>query len=108
LTWLHGLTQVRRAVRAEVPRLTHPARLPPAKRVGTVVRHLGWAVGRWYVGKRRAGGSPSRADLSRRLRIAAEALGPTYIKLAQIISSGEGLFPQELVAETKKCRDQVP
>ena len=48
------------------------------------------------------------ADLSRRLRLAAEALGPTYIKLGQIISSGEGLFPAELVEEFKRCRDQVP
>ena len=32
----------------------------------------------------------------------------SYIKLAQIISSGEGLFPSELVDEFKKCRDQVP
>jgi ubiquinone biosynthesis protein len=28
--------------------------------------------------------------------------------LAQIISSGEGLFPVELVEEFKRCRDQVP
>jgi ubiquinone biosynthesis protein len=49
-----------------------------------------------------------RADLSLRLRRAAEALGPTYIKLGQIISSGEGVFPAELVSEFKKCRDQVP
>jgi ubiquinone biosynthesis protein len=46
--------------------------------------------------------------LSRRLREAAEDLGPTYIKLGQIISSGEGLFPAELVDEFKRCRDQVP
>ena len=39
---------------------------------------------------------------------AAEALGPTFIKLGQIISSGEGLFPPELVEEFKRCRDQVP
>lgn len=108
LTWLPPLARVRREVRAEIPRLTRSGWLPPARRVTTVARHLGWGVGRWYVGKRRQGGSASRADLSRRLRIAAEALGPTYIKLAQIISSGEGLFPEELVAETKKCRDQVP
>ena len=50
----------------------------------------------------------SRSDISRRLRLAAERLGPTYIKLGQIISSGEGLFPPELVDEFKKCRDQVP
>jgi ubiquinone biosynthesis protein len=35
-------------------------------------------------------------------------LGSTYIKLGQIISSGEGLFPAELVNEFKLCRDQVP
>lgn len=108
LTWLPPLAQVRRSARAEVPRITRAGLVPPGRRVTTVVRHLGWAVGRWWVGKRRVGGSVSRADLSRRLRLAAEALGPTYIKLAQIISSGEGLFPEELVAETKKCRDQVP
>jgi ubiquinone biosynthesis protein len=42
------------------------------------------------------------------LRRAAERLGPTYIKLGQIISSGEGLFPSELVEEFTRCRDQVP
>jgi ubiquinone biosynthesis protein len=108
LAWLPPLERVRREVRAEIPRLTRVTAMPPGVRLATVVRHLGWAVGRWYVGKRPEGGSASRADLSRRLRLAAEALGPTYIKLAQIISSGEGLFPPELVAETKKCRDQVP
>ncbi|MGK2930257.1 MAG: ABC1 kinase family protein [Acidimicrobiales bacterium] len=108
LRWLPPLAVARARVQADLPRLTKPSTLPPARRVVKVTRHLGWAVGRWAVGKRRVGGSESRADLSRRLRIAAEALGPTYIKLAQIISSGEGLFPEELVAETKKCRDQVP
>ena len=108
LTWLPPVATARGIVRSELPRLTRPSFLPPAARVGTVTRHLGWALGRWAAGARKRGGSESRADLSRRLRIAAEALGPTYIKLAQIISSGEGLFPEELVAETKKCRDQVP
>ena len=50
----------------------------------------------------------SIADVSRRLRLAAERLGPTYIKLGQILSSGEGIFPPELVDEFRKCRDQVP
>ncbi len=39
--------------------------------------------------------------------MAAERLGPTYIKLGQIIASGDGVFPPELVAEFKWCRDQV-
>ncbi|MDE0803440.1 MAG: AarF/UbiB family protein [Acidimicrobiales bacterium] len=108
LTWLPPLRVARQVVRSDLPRLTRSTLLPPAKRVTTVTRHLGWAMGRWAIGARRKGGAASRADVSRRLRIAAEALGPTYIKLAQIISGGEGLFPQELVNETKKCRDQVP
>ena len=68
------------------------------------------AVGPWLVRKRRgrfASPEASRADISLRLRKAAEDLGPTYIKLGQIISSGEGLFPEELVREFKLCRDQV-
>ncbi len=95
----------------EVPTLTAARRIPPGHRVLTVVGHLGAAVVPWMVRKklkRLANPEASRADISQRLRRAAEALGPTYIKLGQIISSGEGLFPSELVEEFKKCRDQVP
>ena len=78
-------------------------RLPPGRRGLTVSARLAtavgpWAARRWWRRRRnRPVGSAATADLSRRLRLAAEALGPTYIKLGQIISSGEGLFPPELV-----------
>ncbi len=108
ISWRMGLGDVRRAVAAEVPRLTRRRLVPPGRRLVRVVRHLGGAVGGWVVTERREGGRESIAGLSRRLRLAAEALGPTYIKLGQIISSGEGLFPEELVAEFRLCRDQVP
>jgi ubiquinone biosynthesis protein len=111
LRWLPLAEQLRIRARAEVPVLTQPSKVPPGARVVTVVRHLGRAVIPWLVRKRRgrfATPEESRADVSKRLRIAAERLGPTYIKLGQIISSGEGLFPPELVAEFKLCRDQVP
>ena len=88
--------------------MTRPRTFPSGSRVIRVAGHLGFALANWSLGARRSGGATSRADLSRRLRIAAEHLGPTYIKLGQIISSGEGLFPEELVTEFKKCRDQVP
>lgn len=42
------------------------------------------------------------------MRMAFEDLGPTYIKLAQIIASSEGLFPKEYSEEFRKCLDQVP
>jgi len=82
-------------------------RTPPGRRVVRVGAVLGDAIARWYVGARRRGGTESRADLSRRLRLAFERLGPTYIKLGQIISSGEGIFPAELVGQFRLLRDQV-
>jgi ubiquinone biosynthesis protein len=108
LAWLTGLDTVRADLAASLPRLTRRRTVPPLPRLGTVVRHLGRALLPWYLGARRRGGAESVADLSHRLRVAAERLGPTYIKLGQIISAGEGIFPAELVAEFKFCRDQVP
>jgi ubiquinone biosynthesis protein len=107
LAWSSGLPVIRATVRRQVPLLTGARRVPPPRRLAVVSARLGTALAGWAVRDRRAGGGRSRAGLSRRLRIAAEHLGPTYIKLAQIISSGEGLFPSELVAEFRKCRDQV-
>jgi ubiquinone biosynthesis protein len=111
IRWLPLAEHLRRTARAEVPVLTKPTRVPPGTRVITVVSVLGRAVLPWLVRKRRgryATPEASRAAISVRLRKAAERLGPTYIKLGQIISSGEGIFPPELVAEFKLCRDQVP
>lgn len=111
LAWARGLEVVRDRAKAEVPKLTKPGKVPHLGRMFVVVGRIGWAVGNWWVRKRLGRfktTEASRADLSLRLRGAIEALGATYIKLAQIISSGEGLFPAELVDEFKKCRDQVP
>ena len=110
-TWLERAARLRAAAKAEVPQLTRPSWIPPGRRVVTVIVRLGVALVPW-MWRRRRHRYPSieagRSDISRRLRLAAERLGPTYIKLGQIISSGEGLFPPELVDEFKKCRDQVP
>jgi ubiquinone biosynthesis protein len=57
--------------------------------------------------RRKGDESAARAGLSKRLRIAFEHLGPTYIKLGQILSSGEGIFPDELVNEFRLLRDKV-
>ena len=108
LPWRHGLDELRARTRAEVPTLIRRRRLPPGARVVRVVALVGEALAGWYATDRRAGRSRSRAGLSRRLRQAFEQLGPTYIKLGQIISAGEGLFPDELVREFRLLRDQVP
>ena len=108
MTWRTGTDELRRITRAEAPVLTRRRKLPPGLRVLRVGALLGEAVAGWYLYERRRGTNASRAGLSRRLRRAFEKLGPTYIKLGQILSSGEGLFPEELVAEFRLCRDQVP
>lgn len=108
LTWRERLDQVRTDTRAEVPSLLRRRRLPPGTRVIGVIALIGEAVAGWYASERRGGQSVSRAGLSRRLRQAFEQLGPTYIKLGQIISAGEGIFPEELVQEFRMLRDRVP
>lgn len=106
LKWRKPLRAVRSTVRRQVPDLIRPRRWP-GRRVVRVAWILGSAVALWALRERRQGGAVSRAGISRRLRTAAERLGPTYIKLGQIISSGQGIFPAELVDEFKKCRDRV-
>jgi len=86
--------------------LVRPQHLPSVRRVATVGYRLGSALLGW--GFRDRGTPSSRSGLSRRLRPAFERLGPTYIKLGQIISSGEGIFPEELVEEFRLLRDRVP
>jgi ubiquinone biosynthesis protein len=115
LTWRTGLTAIRSVARRQVPALTAPRRWP-GRRAARVVAVIGHAGASWWLRERPGrtrrnddrARSASRAAISRRMRIAAERLGPTYIKLGQIISSGQGIFPAELVDEFKKCRDQVP
>jgi ubiquinone biosynthesis protein len=109
LVWKRGLDAIRVATRRQVPVLTRRRVLPPGARVLVTGARLGLALGGWYLLERRSGDpSTSRAGLSRRLRKAFERLGPTYIKLGQIISSGDGIFPEELVGEFRLLRDKVP
>ena len=45
---------------------------------------------------------------SERVRLAIEELGPTFIKLAQVLSTRPDLIPVEFVQELTKLQDQVP
>jgi len=108
LRWRHGLDALRAASRAEVPELLRKRAFPPLARFVEAGWLVGGALVGWGLREKRQGGAASRGGLSRRLRGAFEKLGPAYIKLGQIVSSGRGLFPEELVEEFKKCRDQVP
>ncbi|HEX4493769.1 MAG TPA: AarF/UbiB family protein [Acidimicrobiia bacterium] len=108
MSWRVGLEALRERANAEAPRLLKPRKVPPVRRVLDVSARVGVALGIWYAVERRQEPSARRRALSRRLRVAFAHLGPTYIKMGQIVSSGEGLFPEELVSEFKLLRDRVP
>jgi ubiquinone biosynthesis protein len=112
LQWRKGIGVNRARTAALVPDLLRRRRIPPVRRVVETGVALGGALLMWVLIERRQARRTqrpelSRAGVSRRLRIAFERLGPTYIKLGQIISSGEGLFPPELVGEFRLLRDRV-
>ncbi|MFN0025951.1 MAG: ABC1 kinase family protein [Acidimicrobiales bacterium] len=108
VSWRPTVDVLRAMIRRSVQPLVTPGPIPPLRRLVRTTAELGSALAWWAVRERRAGGERSTEDLSRRLRVAAERLGPTYIKLGQIISSGEGLFPAPLVRQFRLLRDQVP
>lgn len=49
-----------------------------------------------------------RATPAERLRMAVEELGPTFIKLGQILSTRSDLLPAEFIRELEKLQDTVP
>ena len=106
IPWQWDIDRIRGGTRREVPRLLAPGRLPPLGRLARTLSEIGSALAGWLVFEWRR--PSSRAGISRRLRKAFEHLGSSYVKLGQIISGGEGLFPDELVNEFKLLRDQVP
>ncbi|WP_419931559.1 cytochrome P450 [Candidatus Poriferisodalis sp.] len=106
--YLAEVAPLRRAIAASVPELIERPRFPPLGRLVVTAARIGWAV---YAGRlldRRLDPDERREQTYRRLRLAATKLGPAYIKLAQLIAAGEGVFPDALVAECRLCRDQVP
>ncbi len=108
LSWREGLGPLRAATAARTRAFARARALPPGGAALRTAAVLAPALAAWYLGDRRRGRRRSRSGLSHRLRVAFERLGPTYIKLGQILSAGEGVFPEELVGEFRLCRDQVP
>jgi aarF domain-containing kinase len=53
----------------------------------------------------RSRGNPTPGPLV--VRRAFEELGPTYIKLGQLVASSQGLFPERYCLEFRKCLDRV-
>ncbi len=108
LPWRTDVDAMRARTGAELPRLIRRRFVPPLRRIVRVVWVLGGAFGAWYLIDKRRDPEHSRSALSRRLRTGFQRLGPTYIKLGQILSSGEGIFPEEVVSQFRLLRDRVP
>ena len=106
IPWQWEIDRLRGGTLLEVPRLLMPAvSIRPVIRTVRTVIAIGGAVLGWLVFEWRR--PSSRRGIARRLRRAFDTLGSSYVKLGQIISGGEGLFPEELVTEFKLLRDQV-
>ena len=54
-----------------------------------------------------AGDSP-RLDQASRVRMALEELGPTFVKLGQVMATRVDLFPPRWIEELEKLHAQVP
>lgn len=57
---------------------------------------------------RREAASPAQLTVEERIRRAIEELGPTFIKLGQMLATRPDLVPMSLVIELRKLQDRVP
>ena len=76
--------------------------LPPEHHQGWLIRRAATLAARWL--------DPALADLpfAAQLRLRLERLGPTYIKLGQIMAVREDMLPRVITDELKNLFDQVP
>ena len=83
----------------ELARFAEIARIAAAKGLGRYAERLGFA----------RGSSPAEAGAgasdSARLREAFEELGPTFVKLGQLMAGRTDIFPEELIAELGKLHE---
>ncbi|UPW09028.1 AarF/UbiB family protein [Gordonia terrae] len=79
-------------------------------RFGTTTAHAAAGVGRLVLhtaGDAVRGRAPGAARVAHEIRTAFEHLGPTYVKLGQLIASSPGVFSESLSAEFESLLDRV-
>ncbi len=81
-----------------------------ATRFGITASHAAAGAGRFLVGTAkglRHGNLPGKTDIAREVRVTFEHLGPTYVKLGQLIASSPGVFSPALSDEFESLLDHV-
>ena len=80
--------------------------------VGVLAKHgFGELVARTGLGtlvSKRRKEEEQKKSLGERVRLALQDLGPSFIKLGQIVSTRPDLIPAEVITELKKLQDDVP
>jgi ubiquinone biosynthesis protein len=61
-----------------------------------------------YLPKETVAQAPAALSDARRLRVALEELGPTFVKFGQMLGMRQDLFPQDIISELQKLQDAVP
>ena len=54
------------------------------------------------------GGLPPRVAIGERIRLVVQDLGPSFVKLGQIVSTRPDIIPADIIRELKKLQDAVP
>lgn len=73
---------------------------------GEVVQRTG--LGSLLAGRGEAAAGATAPTLGERIRLVLQDLGPSFIKLGQIVSTRPDLIPEPIVVELKKLQDDVP
>lgn len=73
---------------------------------GEIVQRTG--LGSLVSGKPKAETEASKVSIAARIRLVVEELGPSFVKLGQILSTRPDLIPEDVIAELKKLQDSVP
>lgn len=61
-----------------------------------------------FISSRSSSSETSHLSMAQRVRISFEELGPTFIKLGQLLASRPDVIPQDYVNEFRRLQDQIP
>src|SRR5581483_6098638 len=78
---------------------------------GDVVARMGlrnfWQRWRRWISRRPIKPKPELTTVAR-VRLSLEALGPTFIKFGQVMSTRPDIMPADMIAELRKLQESVP